>query len=83
MAKLDKPWRKFFSLADFEQYPVWVWDEVNEGHVPISELEPAVEDYGTLLIKAHFHAGGHSFDGYLIGGLTFTRSEFSSKTVSL
>ena len=71
MARLDNPKRKALSRADFEQYPVWVWDDENENHQPISEAEPSPEDYGTLFIKARFEANGHVFDGYLIGGSTF------------
>ena len=71
MARLNKPKRKALSLADFEQYPIWVWDDSNESHQPISETEPSTDDYGTLFIKARFEADAHSFDGYLIGGHSF------------
>jgi hypothetical protein len=71
MAKLNDPKRKTLSLADFEKYPVWVWDDDNENHQPISEAEPSPADYGTLFIRARFESSRRSFDGYLIGGSTF------------
>lgn len=71
MARLDRPKREGFSKDDFEQYPVWTWDDEREFHLPLSEAEPAVEDYDTLFIKSRFEAGGHCFDGYLVGGKTF------------
>lgn len=71
MARLDNPKRKSFSQSDFEQYPVWAWDDSNEIHQPITDIEPALEDYGTLFIKASFQTSGHSFNGYLIGGTVF------------
>jgi len=71
MARLDNPKRKTLSETDFEEYPVWVWDDEMEGHQPISEPEPTPEDYGTLFIKARLEVEGHQFNGYLVGGLTF------------
>ena len=71
MARLDSPKRRMLSQADFEAYPVWVWDDDTEHVVPISEAEPSLDDYNTLFIKARFETDGHSFDGYLIGGPTY------------
>ncbi len=71
MGRLDKPKRKGFSQADFDLYPVWVWDDEMESHQPVEEVEPSIEDYGTLFIKARFEVGGNMVDGYLVGGSSF------------
>ena len=71
MARLDNPKRRSLSREDFEEHPVWTWDDENEGHLPLSEADPAPEEYPTLFIKARFEASGHQFDGYLIGGSSF------------
>jgi len=54
------------------QYPVWVWNEKEDAHCPLSDNEPDPAEHGTLFIKARFRAGdGSEFAGYLIGGSTF------------
>ena len=68
MVRLDNPWKASLSKKDFEQYPIWVWDDENEGHLPLSE--PSYE-YGTLFIKAHFKTEGYTFEGFLVGIDTF------------
>jgi hypothetical protein len=70
MARLDNPHRKMFSKQDFEQYPIWVWDDENEGLLPLSDSKYTTE-YGPLFIKASFESSHHSFDGYLVGFHTF------------
>jgi hypothetical protein len=54
-----------------DQYPVWTWDDDNEGLLPISDSEPSTDEYTPLFIKARFDTSGHSFDGYLIGGPSY------------
>jgi hypothetical protein len=72
MARLNKPKRKDFTKADFDQYPVWVWDDEMEGHLPLSENEPSPDgEYGPFFIKARFEVNGCWFDGYLIGDETY------------
>lgn len=72
MGRLDKPTRKALSVVDLERYPVWVWDDAQENHQPISESEPSPEDYGVLFVRARFRTqDGYQFDGYLIGGTAF------------
>lgn len=68
MVRLNSPWRRNFSKEDFDQYPIWVWDDENFGHLPLSE--PSYE-HGTLFIKAHFKTGGYTFEGFLVGGSSF------------
>ena len=71
MVRLNSPKRVLFSREDFETYPVWTWDDEHEGHLPISENEPSVEDYDILIIKSKFETCGYVFDGYLVGGVSF------------
>jgi hypothetical protein len=71
MARLNEPIRKGFAPHDFEQFPVWVWDDEMEGHLPLEESQPSPEEYGTLFIRAKVLAGDRQFDGYLIGGASF------------
>ena len=72
MARLNKPWRKILTAADFDQYPVWVWDDAQEGHLPYAETEISPDDeYGPFFIKARFEVNGRWFDGSLTGDETF------------
>jgi hypothetical protein len=71
MVRLDSPKRKRFSLVDFNQFPVWVWDEDGVWHQPITEADPSPDDYGTLFIRSRFFTNDRVFDGYLIGGSRF------------
>lgn len=64
MVRLNDPRRERLTQKDFDQHPIWVWDDENTGHLPLSE--PSYE-YGTLFIKAHFETGGHIFEGFLVG----------------
>lgn len=66
--RLDKPWRKYLKKQELEEYPIWVWDDENEGLLPLSK--PSYE-YGPLFIKAHFKSGVYEFDGYLVGSDKF------------
>jgi hypothetical protein len=68
MVRLDSPWRRSLSKEDFDLYPIWVWDDENLGHLPLSE---ASNEYGTLFIKAHFKTGDYTFEGFLVGSDTF------------
>ena len=72
MVRLNNPRREILTRKDFEQYPVWTWDDKNEGYLPISETEPSPENYWGLFIKARFDTpDGYSFDGFLVGDKTF------------
>lgn len=66
MPRLNKPNRKGLTKKDFEKYQLWVWDDENEGHLPISDSK-YTSKYGTLFIKAFFECENCTFDGYLIG----------------
>jgi hypothetical protein len=66
MARLNDSWKKNLRKEDFEKYPIWVWDDANEGFLPISDSKYTTE-YGTLFIKSVFESDGHFFDGYLVG----------------
>ncbi|MBX7066088.1 MAG: hypothetical protein K1X28_02540 [Parachlamydiales bacterium] len=68
MVRLNKPKRELLTREDFETFPVWTWDDENINCLPISEEDPAPEDYTGLFIKASFTTpDGHLFDGYLVG----------------
>ncbi|MDD4891904.1 MAG: hypothetical protein PHU85_18440 [Phycisphaerae bacterium] len=72
MARLDDKCKSDLGRKDFEQYPVWVWDDEERHHCPIDEVVPDLSDYGgTAFVKARFAAGCLEFDGYLVGGSAF------------
>lgn len=71
MVRLNSPHSKDLSANDFKQYPVWTWDDGNEGYLPIADVEPSWDEYGTYFIKATFKTHGYVFDGYLVGNETF------------
>jgi hypothetical protein len=39
MVRLNSPKRKEFVKEDFEEYPVWVWDDEMEYKLPISDKD--------------------------------------------
>jgi hypothetical protein len=71
MVKLIDKWQRNLSEKEFDEYPVWIWDDENEGHFPISDIEPNLNEYYPLFIKALFATNDHIFKGYLVGGNTF------------
>jgi hypothetical protein len=79
MARLNSPHRSTLSKTDLDEYPVWVWDDGNEGYLPLATSEPFTSEYGTLFIKANFEASGHQFEGYLIGINSFYAFAFFIK----
>ena len=63
---------KSLSSALFRKYPVWKWDGKQEGHEPVLNWQPLLNDEPTLFIKASFTAAdGTQLDGYLVGLDTF------------
>jgi len=64
MVRLNNPKRKELAQEDFEQYPVWVWDDEMEYKLPISDTEPSRYDYGVFFIKTKFKTASYHFDGY-------------------
>jgi hypothetical protein len=75
MARLTEPWRNTLTKADFDEHPVWLWDDEKDGYLPISESEIPLDDddddYGPYFIKARFEVNGHWSDGYLVGDDSF------------
>jgi hypothetical protein len=71
MARLPGPRRKGLTLNDFQMYPVWVWDDANENHLPVSDPEKCLGEYCPAFVRADFEASGQLFDGYLVGSSTF------------
>lgn len=70
MVRLNNPHSRDLSKEDFEKYPIWVWDDANEGYLPISDGK-YTEEYGTLFIKATFQVEQIIFPGYLVGSGDF------------
>jgi hypothetical protein len=70
MVRLNNPHVQDITKADFDKYPIWVWDNGNEGFLPISDAK-YTNEYGTLFIKANFESDGYRFDGYLVGDSSF------------
>ena len=72
MARLTNIWRDDLSRQDFDMYPIWTWDDANEGHHPTDELVAHPEEHGVLFIKCKFRSpDGTEFLGYLIGCSSF------------
>lgn len=71
MVRLNSPRRTELSLDDFKSYPVWTWDDDNEGYLPMSDTELTWGEYGIYFIRATFKTHKYIFDGYLIGCRTF------------
>lgn len=69
MVKLSK--REIFAPADFDQHPIWAWDDEHVGYLPISEEELVPAEYEMLFIKARFATHAHEFSGFLIGRTNF------------
>lgn len=67
MARLNDPHRTDLSRKDLEEFPVLVWDNANEGYLPLSKSEPINSEYGNLFIKARFFVDTYIFDEYLVG----------------
>lgn len=68
MEKSNKIKRQLLTLEDFEQFPIWTWDDGNEYYIPVLEDHPASESFQGLFIKAYFTApNGYIFNGYLVG----------------
>ena len=65
MEKLNQ--RKTLSKTDFEQCPIWVWDDTREYKVPITRTALSWEDFDTFFVKATFKTNVYCFGGYLVG----------------
>lgn len=66
MGRLNKPHSKILSRENFNEYPIWVWDDTMEGYLPLSDSRYTSE-FGTLFIKSIFIIKGLKFEGYLVG----------------
>lgn len=56
------------SLAGFERFPIWTWDDAQEGYHPITGVGTFPSEYPTLFIRATFTTtSGHRITGYLMG----------------
>jgi hypothetical protein len=69
MARLNNYKQKTFANKDFEQYPIWVWDDEMEYKMPITEQDPCIQDYSGFFIKSSFKNSYCDFllNGYLAG----------------
>ncbi len=66
MGKLNR--RKVLSKTDFEEHPIWIWDDAKEYKIPKKvDKNLSWVDADVFFIKAKFKTNGHSFDGYLVG----------------
>lgn len=58
--------------SSFREYPVWKWNESQDGVEPVFNWDPIRSDEPTLFIKADFIAAdGTKFEGYLVGLKSF------------
>jgi hypothetical protein len=64
--------RTILTLQDFEQYPIWVWNDSNDAMCPLSERNVVPPEYQPAFVFGRFRtASGHELNGYLIGGDSF------------
>ena len=72
MEKLDSIHKKDLSREDFEGFPVWVWDDEQEGHHPLVGSGPMPFEFGTLFVRTRFvPVSGPSIFGYSVGLRSF------------
>jgi hypothetical protein len=72
MVRLDSIHERDLSAASFARFPVWTWDDAQEGHNPVSGTGPLSTEFGTLFIRATFTtASGIQVTGYLVGVRSF------------
>ena len=56
------------SLAAFERFPIWTWDDEQEGYHPVSGSGALPVEFPTLFIRASFTTpSGRRLVGYLMG----------------
>lgn len=72
MEKLGSIHEKDLSKEDFERFPIWVWDDEQEGYHPLVGTGPVPFGFGTLFVRATFRpVSGTSISGYLVGLRSF------------
>ena len=64
VVRLNNSKRRIFTKADFDTYPVWVWDDKMENKVPITDEKSSQYDFEIFFIKCCLTISGHVFDGY-------------------
>lgn len=68
MEKLDKIHKKELQMEDFERFPVWVWDDEQVGHNPLTGPGAIPAEFSTAFLRAKFTLpSGDELVGYLIG----------------
>lgn len=66
MARLDDKWKQSITLADLHDFPVWTWDDEEDGYVPVDDVGLDLEQYYTLFVRVTFRTGDRHFDGYVV-----------------
>ena len=60
------------SLAAFERFPIWTWDDEQEGYHPVSGSGALPDEFPTFFIRATFLTRSCAqLGGYLIGLQSF------------
>jgi hypothetical protein len=68
MERLSNIHEPELSLAAFERFPIWTWDDEQEGYHPIAGSGALPVEFPTLFIRAAFTTpSGRRLVGYLIG----------------
>jgi len=72
MERLTNIHESDLSLAAFERFPIWTWDDEQEGYHPVAGTGALPVEFPTLFIRAAFTmTSGRLLTGYLIGLETF------------
>src|SRR5581483_9428392 len=72
MERLSNIHESDLSLAAFERFPIWTWDDEQQGYHPVTGSGPLPVDCPTFFIRAAFTTtSGRQLVGYLIGLETF------------
>jgi hypothetical protein len=68
MEKLDNVHKRELRREDLERFPVWVWDDEQEGHHPLTGPGTIPAEFPTAFMRANFSLpSGHELAGYLVG----------------
>lgn len=71
MARLTDRCKVDLAVSDFQEFPIWTWNDEQTELCPVDEHEADPGEHGVLFIRAKFYPADRQFDGYLIGCTSF------------
>lgn len=68
MEKLNDIHQSDLTAEAFDRFPIWTWDDEQEGYNPLAGSGPLPVEFPTIFIRATFTTpSGHKLNGYLTG----------------